>query len=259
MATNGMAALNRRNYNNVNWVRHYSDTTLRPAEVMIFVNYRDEFLGRRVLDLGCGAGRLTRYLGRWTQFATGLDYSAPMVEYCRQAYPHITFVQCDARDLGPLGEGVFDTAVFSYNGIDTLDHAGRIAALSGIRRLLSPHGLLAFSSHNRRYRLAGQGPRLQFSPNPATMARRLATFARSTRNRMANRNLERHEASYAVLNDSAHDYSLLHYYIDRDTQKAQLVEAGFSLLECYGEDGEALGPHDDDSASAELHYVARRA
>jgi hypothetical protein len=147
--------------------------------------------------------------------------------------------------------------VFSFNGIDTLAHDDRLSALAGIRRVLSPGGVLALSTHNRRYRRAGWGPRLRISFNPATMWLRTVHYVRSVINRSSRKRLERHEEDYSVLNDLAHDYCMLHYYIDRDKQRAQFDQCGLVFLECYGEDGELLKPGDDDSESAELYYVAR--
>ena len=43
-----MTDLNRRNYENAELVSVYFTTTLRPAEVMIFVKYQNEIAGRRV-------------------------------------------------------------------------------------------------------------------------------------------------------------------------------------------------------------------
>jgi SAM-dependent methyltransferase len=162
------------------------------------------------------------------------------------------------RDLTAFPDGAFDVAVFSFNGIDTLGHADRLASFAGVRRILSAKGLYVFSSHNRRYRHARRGPRLRFSFNPATLAQRILQFGRSMANRRTRKPREREETEYAVINDLAHDYSMLHYYIDRDRQAEQLGRVGFALLETYGEDGAVLQPGDDDSASGELYYVARR-
>jgi hypothetical protein len=64
-------------------------------------------------------------------------------------------------------------------------------------------------------------------------------------------------ADYAIRNDPAHEYSLLHYYIGRDAQARQLDELGFDLLECLDLDGRTVAPGEDAPESGELHYVAR--
>lgn len=254
-----MRSINLRNYEDPVLVQEYRTNTLRPAEVMILVKYRDEIAGRRVIDMGCGAGRVTNYLAQWTPHVTGIDFARPMIEYCTRVYPHVAFVLCDARDLSPFAAASFDVATFTFNGMDTLSHESRLEALAEIRRVLSAGGLFIFSAHNRRYRHARAEPRLGFHRNPVTLLARAVRFRRALANRRARKPLEREEAAFALINDNAHEFTMLHYYIDRESQRRQLETAGFSLLEVYGEDGAVLGPEDDDSASGEVYYVARRA
>ena len=70
--------------------------------------------------------------------------------------------------------------------------------------------------------------------------------------------LERRERDHAIVNDEAHDYALLHYYIRRDDQARQLAELGYALIECLDADGHPV-PAGERSASPWLHYVARPA
>jgi SAM-dependent methyltransferase len=252
-----MTSINQRNYENAAVVQEYRTTTLRPAEVIMFVKYRDEISGRRVIDLGCGAGRVTSYLARWSPHVTGIDSSRAMIDYCTRTYPHIAFALCDARDLSRFPDGSFDVATFTFNGMDTLSHESRLLAFAEIGRMLSPGGLFIFSTHNRRYRHARAEPRLRFHWNPVTFLGGTARFGRAVANRRARKALERDESEYALINDNAHDFSMLHYYIDREAQQQQLEHAGFTLLEVYGEDGSLAKPGDDDSASRELYYVTR--
>lgn len=253
-----MSSIDQRNYDNPAMVRQYITSTLRPAEIMMFMKYRDEIAGRRVMDMGCGAGRVTSYLSRWTPHVVGIDFARAMIDYCTRAFPQVRFVHCDARDLQAFADGSFDVALFTFNGIDTLSHESRLQALAGVHRILAESGLFIFSSHNRRSRHARLGPRVQFSRNPVTLAMRTIEFGRSVANRLKTKPLERDEADYALINDEAHLFTMLHYYIDREAQAKQLANAGFELLETYGEDGAILRPGDDDSETNEMYYVARR-
>ena len=69
--------------------------------------------------------------------------------------------------------------------------------------------------------------------------------------------LERTEPGYAVINDDAHDFQLLHYYIGRDAQAEQLAGHGFSLVECLDLEGHRVDAGDTAEDHVELHYVAR--
>src|SRR3954466_10685547 len=55
--------------------------------------------GERVLDLGCGTGHLTARLTEAGAAVVGLDSSGEMLEQARSAYPHLEFIQADARDF----------------------------------------------------------------------------------------------------------------------------------------------------------------
>ncbi len=124
--------------------------------------------------------------------------------------------------------------------------------------MLSDGGLIVISSHNRRYRLAESGPRLEFSRNPVTQAQRVARYLRRRLNHLRVGGLRHFEEEYALLNDIGHDYSLLHYYIDREHQAAQLDAAGFRLLDVIDARGRSLRAGDDDSESSSLLYIGTR-
>jgi SAM-dependent methyltransferase len=65
--------------------------------------------GRRVLDIGCGTGYLTRLL-RGT--VVGVDQSEEMLELARRRVPHAEFLFADVPPL-PFEDGAFDLAFSS--------------------------------------------------------------------------------------------------------------------------------------------------
>ena len=250
--------LNRRNADHPDRVQEYFSVNLRPGEVMAFVKYQEDIAGRRVLELDCGAGRVTRYLGRWTTQVVGMDRSESLLGVCRRELPTLAFRQGDVLDLSAIGPERFDAVLYLLNAIDLLAHADRIVALAAIHRVLVPGGLFVFSSHNRLGRDVRQGPRLQWSFNPATFARRTLSFGRSVINHRDRKRYEHAEPEYELINDIAHDYSMVHYHIDYAQQAAQLARAGFDLRDAYGVDGAPIGAVHDTADSSDIHYVARR-
>jgi SAM-dependent methyltransferase len=72
---------------------------------------------RRLLDIGCGSGRLDHQLDALGFDVTGVDYSARMLDLARMNAPACRFVKCDIRHL--KGIGPFDAAL-SLGG--TLNH-----------------------------------------------------------------------------------------------------------------------------------------
>jgi SAM-dependent methyltransferase len=234
----------------------YATRELRPVERVLLARFGSSFPGR-VLELGCGAGRLTGHLIEVAHEVHGVDVSPALIAYCEQTYPAGTFHVRDLRDLSGLSDGSYDAVVAPYNVLDVLDDAERGRALDDIRELLAEGGLLIMSSHNRAYApLIGDRIRLLLGDprRPLRSARRLGL---RLHNRRRLRPLERFESEYAVVNDSAHDFAVLHYYVSRDAQARQLTAHGFQMLQCLDLDGRHVGPGATARRCPELHYVAR--
>lgn len=251
-------AINGRLYREADLVQYYAPAKLHPSESTALVRYRDDIHGQRVLDLGCGAGRLTTYLRPLVERYVGLDVSAHMVEHCQKAFPGLEFVQGDMRSLAPFDDGAFDTVFAVANLFDAVSHVERLQVLAEVRRVLAPGGLLIFSTHNRNYQHAGAGPTLKLHRNPITQIHVLFEYLQARANHRRIKPFHRFETEYALLNDSGNNYHTLHYYIGRDVQTRQLANAGFEPLECLGDWGETLGTKSRDIVYPSLLYVARR-
>lgn len=99
--------------------------------------------GRRVLDVGCGAGETTLSLAQTGAAAVGVDISRPLLEIARsrsEGRADVTFLEGDAQ-THPFPPGRFD-AVFSRFGV--MFFADPAAAFANIRRALKAGGRLAF-------------------------------------------------------------------------------------------------------------------
>jgi SAM-dependent methyltransferase len=224
--------------------------------VILLVRHRDALSGR-VLELGCGAGRLTGYLGQLAAQVRGIDVSPAMLEYCRQHYPEVTVEQRDLRDLGGFDTGSFDAVVGGFNVIDVLSHDDRLRLLAELHRIVAPGGMVVLSSHNRAAAGHIKDPMSLRHRGVLRAARTLARLPRWLSNRRRLLPFEREESGYAILNDASHDFAALHYYITRDAQERQLAVHGFQLLECLDGEGRPVPPGAQATESSELHYVAR--
>jgi SAM-dependent methyltransferase len=238
-------------------LHHYTRGGLRAAESDLFERHREALSGR-VLELGCGGGRLTAHLISIADTVVGIDIGPSMVEYCRKRYPQGQFLVRDIRELRDLETGSFTGVVAGFNVIDELDDRERRSLLDDMHRVLVPGGTLILSSHNLGSASLIKPPLQNLSINPIRTANRLARLPRALRNHRRLKPMEQRGADHAILNDVAHDYSLLHYYISRDGQERQLADHGFELLECVDLDGTPVGPGDPAFGSHELHYAARR-
>jgi SAM-dependent methyltransferase len=251
------ARLNAELWAQGDFVEGYATRDLRPVEATLLQRHRDALAGR-VLELGCGAGRLTGYLCEIARTVHGLDISPAMVAYCRRTYPQGEFSEGDLRDLAHFESGSFDVVVAAFNVLDVLGDAERRGVLDEIHRILAAGGLLIMSSHNRDY-----APRLgttirAYLGNPRRPVASIKSLLRGLRNRRRLRSLQRIEDGYAILNDQAHEFSVLHYNISMQAQARQFAEQGFEFLECLDLPGATIGPGETNTSSSELHYVARR-
>ena len=242
---------------------------LKPAEALLLVRYRDQFAGR-VVEIGCGAGRVLGYLVQIGRQAEGIDVSPSMVRYCRAAFPEAQVTQGDLRALSDCLSGRYDVVLASDNILDILDDAERRRVLAEIRDRLAEGGLLVFSTHNLAHMDSPPPARLDddgrtrrsrglvakaLDTSPAAAARGVARLRRERINRRRLAALEYRAADHAVLNDEAHEYGLLHYYIRRDDQERQLRALNFELLECLELDGGPV-PAGRDGVGPSLYYVA---
>ncbi len=122
---------------------------LQPCERYVFDRHLKP--GMCILDLGVGGGRTTPYLAALASQYVGVDYSADMVAQCRSKFPKLRFEQADAAEMVLFADDSFDSAIFSFNGIDYLpSDRRRQSCLRECFRILRPGGVLIFSVHNAR-------------------------------------------------------------------------------------------------------------
>jgi ubiquinone/menaquinone biosynthesis C-methylase UbiE len=102
---------------------------------------------RRVLDLGCGIGRLEERLAPEVASVVGLDISGEMLALARRrcaAWPNVHLVQGSGLDLQGLPDGIFDL-VLAVDTFPYLVQAGLALVerhFSEARRVLRPGGSL---------------------------------------------------------------------------------------------------------------------
>ncbi|MFV1974800.1 MAG: class I SAM-dependent methyltransferase [Candidatus Scalindua sp.] len=250
--------MNKKKYESKSVFSSYINMRLQNPEVMILVKHREDIVGKHVLDIGCGSGRTTAILKNLSSGYIGLDYSLEMVESCRRRFENVRFIHGDVREMNEFKDEEFDYVMFSFNGLDSINHEDRLKGLREIRRVLKQDGLFVFSSHNRNHRYAISRPKMEFSTLPYKQVENFIKFFKSTRNRLRNKNHQVFDEQYAIINDVAHNYAMLTYYIDKVNQVKQLEDMGFKTIEMYDTLGNMLNLDSDDKDSAWIYYVARK-
>jgi SAM-dependent methyltransferase len=246
----------------------YDHGTVHPVEAILMARYREAIAGR-VLDVGCGGGRLLRYLDLLGDDVHAIDISERMIAHCRSRFPKVDVHRGDLGDLGATEEGRFDAILIPDNTLDVFDDRERRKVLSDLCGLLAPGGLLVFNAHNLDHRnqvrhsrvgsvvhrgtgylrgvARGQdGGRMRSALGPLQMIA----------NRRRLRALQSRGPGYAINVDSAHNTALLHYYTGAVAQRRQLADCGFDVVEVLEMDGRTV-PRDQAGESFWLYYVAR--
>ena len=115
--------------------------------------------GRRVLDLGCGAGYGTADLARVASSAVGVDLAPEAIDYALRHFTRARFLQCSANAV-PFPPASFGL-VTAFEVIEHLRDWPTL--LAEAHRLLEPSGILIVSTPNKRYYAEA---RAKSGPNP---------------------------------------------------------------------------------------------
>ena len=248
--------LNRETYSDPAVVRYYeSSSTLQAAERVIFEGLAPFLADRDILDIGVGGGRTASYLSGVGGRYLGIDFSPEMIASSRRRHPGVTFRVEDARDLSAYEAKSHHLVVFSFNGIDYVDHVDRLRILAEIRRVLAPDGHFVFSSHNLA---AFRPPAFPWTWHPLKLGIRALRALPASANRLRHRRYEQRGEGFAILNDGAHENRLLTYYIALDQQVKQLRDIGFDgPVVVYDASGTPV-VRDDTSPWLYYHVQPRR-
>lgn len=209
---------------------------LQKPEETILNDLRSKLSDMKMLDIGVGAGRTAHYFAHLTKEYVGIDYSQNMIKMCQQKFRNyskkISFEVCDATSLCRIfGDSYFDFVLFSFNGLDYMNHEDRLIALREIRRVTKKGGYFCLSTHN----LNSAWKVFLFRPsrNPFKL---LPEIRRLFLLRLLNKNAlkELRNKQYTILNDGAHNFRLRTYYIRPREQIKQLTDLGFTNIKIYG-------------------------
>src|SRR5262245_28030683 len=118
---------------------------VRAVERPDFLALLPDVRGRRVLDLGCGAGQLARFLAeQGAGEVTGVDLSERMLALARTdgAHPRVTYLRAAMEDL-TFPDARFDLVVSSLAFHYVPDYRGLVGRIAA---WLAPGGVLVFST-----------------------------------------------------------------------------------------------------------------
>jgi SAM-dependent methyltransferase len=132
-------ALSWNDYSSL-WVRDYGQFLASAAR------YYGQPM-RRVLDIGCGTGVLSRQIAQWAESVVGLDVSESMLREARRCtgVANIRYVAGDFRDFDL--QDTFDAAVCGQDSLSYVDRPEQLKdVFRSVCKHLLPGGLFAFDA-----------------------------------------------------------------------------------------------------------------
>jgi SAM-dependent methyltransferase len=256
--------LNRRAWARPQVVERFAHLEVWPedeGEAVLIDRAAEEFRGQPILDVGIGGGRTVPLLRAISEDYVGIDYTQEMIDAAVARFPGVRCEWGDARDLSKFADASFGLVFFSANGIDAVDHEGRLQIVAETRRVLRPGGVYAVSTHNLEHRNAGRAPwdpRQRWPRDPRRVLRRVLRLPKAVRGHLRNRRLVVNGDGWAMLNTPLYDFGLVIHYASLDETLRELTDAGFSPdVEVYDMFGQRLGPGASTADTKWFHLLAR--
>jgi SAM-dependent methyltransferase len=237
----------------------------KPEETLLRL-LAPELAPMRMLEIGIGAGRVTRYFAPRVREYHGIDICQSMVDRCRAAFagsmPAESFSVGDMRHLGAHGAASIDLLLVTYNTIDHIGPAERAAFIAEARRMVAARGYFCFSSHNIN-RLASwltlrNWLGVEFWRRPKSWMRKLRQRQRLMELNKAALEVRANADCVVVTNGTHDDYDLKLCYVRPAAQVRALHDAGFSNVRVFSLDSgaELQGNEIADPQDRWLYYLA---
>jgi SAM-dependent methyltransferase len=141
-------------YGEVDW-KSYFQGGRQTAEMMAeLINAHATSASLRILEWGCGPGRVIRHLAHALtrpSVLTGCDYNGGSVAWCQQNLPGIRFVPNRLEPPIDVESGEFD-CIYAFSVLTHLSAEAHELWRAELLRLLSPGGVLILTTQGDGYR-----------------------------------------------------------------------------------------------------------
>ncbi len=134
------------------YLRKHRQEGLKQSEIKIFEHYIEK--NNKVLDIGCGVGRISFGLYKMGyKNVCGCDIAPNMIKYAKKENKiQNTNIKFFVHDICSkyTKKDKFDVAIFSFNGLMCIPkYQNRLNAVHNIHDMLNDNGLFIFTCHDR--------------------------------------------------------------------------------------------------------------
>lgn len=120
--------------------KHHSNLTEHKARIDFFIQ---NLKGKKILDIGCGTGRESKYFSEHGFDTTGIDLCSNLLKIATEKAPNAKFIQMDLRKLD-FPKNSFD-GIWAYASILHIPKKDAKRTLMGFNRVLKKGGLIFIS------------------------------------------------------------------------------------------------------------------
>lgn len=141
-------------YNNFDWEEYKEVGRLHARVFTDIINEQSSGGPLKILEWGCGPGRLVRHLSDLISGDPeihGSDYNPETIDWCQRNLKDIHFVKNGIKPPLPYKENWFD-AIYNFSVFTHLTEENQIEWASELKRILKPGGILICSTHGDHYR-----------------------------------------------------------------------------------------------------------
>jgi ubiquinone/menaquinone biosynthesis C-methylase UbiE len=266
MSTDDVDAINRSTWAKQRTLRYFEHVAgfSDAGEEKAIGDVSPQVKGVAILDIGVGAGRTIPLMLELSSDYTAVDFLPEMVETAKRKFPDLRIEWADARDLTRFTDGQFGFVMFSWNGIDAIDHEGRAQALREIHRVLRPGGHFLFSTLNER------GPEARAKPWTASLneaggsgieqwVRRVGSMPIDLFNYVRYRKDWQSGSGWSVRSLSSHHFGLVTHYTTLERELTEVADTGFEVVSIReNSTGAVVHEGDDTTNSSYFHFVVRK-
>ena len=224
--------INKEIYNSKDIVNKYKQKSyLFKGEKILIENLKNNINNGKMLDIGIGTGRTTKYFSQYFNKYVGIDYAEEMINTAKQTYKNknIQFFCLDAKNMNIFNDNEFDYILFSFNGIDCVSFDDRLKILTEIKRIAKPRATFVYSTHNI-YNI----PKLFSFHMPKNPLNIIPEIKRVKKINTINKNPDQLlKSDYVIITDGDIDFSVQYYYGNMNFEFEQLKKIGFTPKHFY--------------------------